>query len=148
MNKTLPMLQIFGTWAQLHPHYLSARPTAIGRSGRTDAHLTEQAVIEQTDVAPPSMFQDSASSCTPQLPGSASSQDWEDTYLASADSERVEVRARSALRAALASLRPVLEADADAGQKGAQQGDSSADLLREHIELRGFTPVAAAVEVC
>jgi hypothetical protein len=93
------------------------------------------------------MFQDSAGSSTPQLPGSASSQDWEDTYLASADTERVEVRARSALRAALGSLRPVLEASAAAAQKSAQPADSGASLLREHIELRGFMPLAAAVEV-
>jgi hypothetical protein len=149
VNKTLPMLHVFGAWAQLHPHYLSARPAASARSERTSREVTGLTAVEPADdvVAPPSMFQDSAGSCTPQVPGSASSQDWEDTYLASVDSERVEVRARSALRAALASLRSVLEADAATGHTGPQSGGGGTNPLREHIELRGFTPVAPAVEV-
>lgn len=90
------------------------------------------------------------------------SQSGEETYLASAAAERTEARARSALKAALVGLAPLLEAEvARAKQKGhskagtgvapaarpATESGGGEGLLREHIELRGFLPVAAHIEV-
>lgn len=66
----------------------------------------------------------------------------------------METRARSGVRASLSALREVLAQDLQsnehhkAGIKGVQlTKEEPVQFLREHIELRGFLPVAVTVEV-
>ena len=164
MNKTLPMLSVFANWAQLHANYMhqtshSVVPnTAMGSNKRSDADSSARHLQQEEDIAPPSMFQDSPPgsmrSAAP-VPGSQSSQDWENTFLAVPELLRAEVRARAGVRASMASLRAVLEADVRSnehfGTAGAPSsaGEEGPQYLREHIELRGFLPLVSLIEeVC
>ena len=121
------------------------------------------------DVAPPSMFADSPELTTHKTTTAATAWD-ESVYLADPALLRTEARARSGMRTAVASLRTVLDADLRANEHFAEHSTgprkltqnsrnavkSSAKVevtepvqqfLREHIELRGFLPLASHIEV-
>jgi hypothetical protein len=97
----------------------------------------------------------------PISPQQLSVEEWEEAHLAPPSAVRAEGRARSAMRAALASLLPAAEAAITAGaeqesrrkeklahlqQESAEEGSEQA-YLREHIELRGYLPLTGAIEV-
>jgi hypothetical protein len=143
----LPMLSVFSTWAASHPGLLNPARHGQGSARRQlQPHNMSPAL---DSVAPPAMFADSG----PSVAVPASSQDWESAHLASPTAERTEARARSALKAALSELAPYIEADLQRNQEAEQRHSDQqvpqegSAYLREHIELRGFLPVAAHIEV-
>lgn len=122
------------------------------------------------DVAPPSMFADSPELTSTHKTTTTAATAWDESvYLADPALLRSEARARSGMRTAVASLRTVLEADLRANEHYAEhsagpskvtQNSKSAvrsnkvevaepvqQFLREHIELRGFLPLASHIEV-
>lgn len=124
-------------------------------------------------VAPPALFADSAPAGTPLI---LTTSQWDRAFLASPELLRAESRARSGVRASVSALKAFITDDLQRNEhfsaKDHQQrsqhsrphphrqpvGQSRAGVaekteeddvqfLREHIELRGFLPVSAIVEV-
>ena len=123
-------------------------------------------VDDNVDVAPPAIFQDEKIPSTSHAAAAAadfpaelefsSSQEWEEAFLADSDLVRSESRSFSALKVAFSSLNPFIQSTATRTGKrragkgsevGEQQQQQVPHYLREHIELRGFLPIAAAIEV-
>lgn len=156
MNRTLPMLSVFADWACVQEQYLRT-PDAPVLSSAREVIAGEEGPGADVAAAPPALFADSASAAGAPLVLSA--QDWDRAFLAPAELLRAEIRARSGVRASISALRDVLAADLQKNEysrtgsagPGAQvhgSGEEAAvQFLREHIELRGFLPVALTVEV-
>ncbi|KAJ1391009.1 Est1 DNA/RNA binding domain-containing protein [Ochromonadaceae sp. CCMP2298] len=139
LNRMLPMLSVFCEWVEGNPHYMTALsldaspPEECGKIGTP--HSSSQVGGGH-----------SAGSF------SAASAAWDGVHYADAELLRVEVRCRSGMRASVAALQPALSWPQPSGksQRSDDTGGTGAgprQFLREHVELRGFLPVAAGIEV-
>ena len=121
----LPILSIFAEWLTVHQPFL-----LTVEKGSSEGEEEESAALSSSAGAPMSV---------------------RSAIAANADTSRAETRARSSLRSALSALKDPVEIciRAHAGPSGSESKkvDVRGKPLREHIELRGFIPLAAQYEV-
>lgn len=164
MNKMLPALSIFAQWLTANGGYMSC--TVESASIDSQEHTphsssSASASLSASGVQVPSMFMSDGDS--PAL--SMSSKEWGEKHYADKEFMRCEVRIRSAMRAALNSIKAIIAEDfsrnphrqdmnetAKSGAgKGKQRGAASTagdlHVREEQVELRGFLPLSDAIEV-
>jgi hypothetical protein len=131
----LPILSIFAEWLTVHQPFLLTAESSADEKGSSETEEVESS-------AGPSSS--SAGAGAPAMSARGA-------IAANAETLRAESRARSSLRSALSALKDPVEIciRAHAGPSGSESKkvDVRGKPLREHIELRGFLPLAAQYEV-
>lgn len=139
LNRLLPALSVFCDWASAHSNYLLTPSSSSSFSSEGHTNSPSVSAPQQSAVY--------ASSTS---------------FYASTDLLRQEARMRTEMRSSLSSLVSILEKDMDRNRgmnqpdyrggsdddhdDGPDQGKVRVHFLREHVELRGFLPLATRYE--
>ena len=171
MNRLLPALTLFADWAALHEHYLGAAPapannssttTSGGSSGGSNSqqqqlgglskwegrHLAGVELL-RTEARARSGLRAALAGLKPLLEEDLRANPHHLQHPQVSPKPDVEQKKKKQRKgdgdpASGASAAPVARAD---GSSTAVAGSGRGRLLREHLELRGFLPLAAKIEV-